>query len=322
MCEMKAVFDPQEKLERYVIAFILIGYAIAGALVHRFVSFVLVKAMILSIFALGYSLLFSRAGFLSFGHAAFYAVGAYAAGLFVLHVSNSMAVAFIVALLSSVIVSAIIGILSLLRTKIYFSMLTLAFGMGIYTIIWEWSSLTGGDDGLIGINRSVFAGLFSLVPISRYYYFSLVLMSLSVVVAYYLVYSPFGLILRGIKENETRMKYLGFSPRVFSLLVFIISGAFAGLAGAVDVFLENSASPTMAHWSESAVPIFAVLLGGIDSFSGPLVGALVLTALVTVLQTVSSEWKLWYGIVFIVVILALRGGIMGFFRSVVGRNRK
>ena len=312
---MKAIFDPFEKFERYVVVVIIIGYLIAGFLAHRFVSFVLIKAMILSIFAMGYSVLFSRTGYLSFGHAAFFAVGAYSAGLFVLHINNSMFLALLVAVLSSLIVSSVVGILSLLRTKIYFAMLTLAFGMGIYTIVWEWESLTGGDDGLIGINRSDFLGSLSLAPISHYYFFSLLLLVIAVFLIYFIVYSPFGLILNGIKENETRMRYAGFSPKIYSFLAFAISGVFAGLAGYIDVFLENSASPIMAHWSESALPIFAVLLGGIESFSGPIIGALILTALVTFLQTVSPEWKLWYGLIFIVVILGLRGGIMGFIKS-------
>ena len=312
---MKAIFDPFEKFERYVVVVIIIGYLIAGFLAHRFVSFVLIKAMILSIFAMGYSVLFSRTGYLSFGHAAFFAVGAYSAGLFVLHINNSMFLALLVAVLSSLIVSSIVGILSLLRTKIYFAMLTLAFGMGIYTIVWEWESLTGGDDGLIGINRSDFLGSLSLAPISHYYFFSLLLLVIAVFLIYFITYSPFGLILNGIKENETRMRYAGFSPKIYSFLAFAISGVFAGLAGYIDVFLENSASPIMAHWSESALPIFAVLLGGIESFSGPIIGALILTALVTFLQTVSPEWKLWYGLIFIVVILGLRGGIMGFIKS-------
>lgn len=312
---MKAIFDPFEKFERYVVVVIIIGYLIAGFLAHRFVSFVLIKAMILSVFAMGYSVLFSRTGYLSFGHAAFFAVGAYSAGLFVLHINNSMFLALLVAVLSSLIVSSVVGILSLLRTKIYFAMLTLAFGMGIYTIVWEWESLTGGDDGLIGINRSDFLGSLSLAPISHYYFFSLLLLVIAVFLIYFIVYSPFGLILNGIKENETRMRYAGFSPKIYSFLAFAISGVFAGLAGYIDVFLENSASPVMAHWSESALPIFAVLLGGIESFSGPIIGALILTALVTFLQTVSPEWKLWYGLIFIVVILGLRGGIMGFIKS-------
>ncbi len=312
---MKAIFDPFEKFERYVVVVIIIGYLIAGFLAHRFVSFVLIKAMILSVFAMGYNVLFSRTGYLSFGHAAFFAVGAYSAGLFVLHINNSMFLALLVAVLSSLIVSSVVGILSLLRTKIYFAMLTLAFGMGIYTIVWEWESLTGGDDGLIGINRSDFLGSLSLAPISHYYFFSLLLLVIAVFLIYFITYSPFGLILNGIKENETRMRYAGFSPKIYSFLAFAISGVFAGLAGYIDVFLENSASPIMAHWSESALPIFAVLLGGIESFSGPIIGALILTALVTFLQTVSPEWKLWYGLIFIVVILGLRGGIMGFIKS-------
>ncbi len=318
---MKAIFDPFEKFEKYTSVAIIVFYIIAGLFAHKFASFILIKAMILSIFALGYSILFARVGLLSFGHAAFFAVGAYSAGLFVLHINNSMILAFLVALVSSLAVSSIIGILSLLRTKIYFAMLTLAFGMGIYTIIWEWESLTGGDDGLIGINRSSLAGIISMVPISHYYFFALFLLILTILILYFVVYSPLGLILSGIKENETRMRYAGFSPKIFSFLAFVISGVFAALAGTVDVFLENSASPSMAHWSESALPIFAVLLGGIDSFSGPLVGALILTLLVTILQTISSEWKLWYGLIFIVVILLLRGGIIGYIKEFLTQKR-
>ncbi len=316
---MKAILDFSLKPEKYTIIITISAYTILGFFTHNFIAFILVKAMILSIFALGYSLLFARTGLLSFGHAAFYAVGAYTAGLVILHLNNSMIVAFLIAILISIIVSAIIGILSLLRTKIYFAMLTLAFGMGIYTIIWEWTSVTGGDDGLIGINRSTisipFIGHISMVPISHYYFAVLLCLIFSIFIIYYITYSPFGLILRGIKNNETRLRYGGFSPKIFSLLAFIISGLFAGLAGSLDIFLENNASPAMAHWSESALPIFAVLLGGTESVSGPVIGATILALLITVLQTISENWKLWYGLIFVAIILGLRGGLMGFIKN-------
>ncbi len=323
---MKAFFNPSVKFEKYTIFAIIIAYAVLGIFTHRFFSFILIKAMILSIFALGYSLLFARTGLLSFGHAAFYAVGAYATGLIMLHISSSMMLAFLVAVAASIIISAIIGALSLIRTSIYFMMLTLAFGMGIYTVLWEWTSFTGGDNGLIGINRSTitvpFIGSISMVPIMHYYFFVLICFVVSVFVIYHITYSPFGLILRGIKENETRLKYSGFSPKLFALIAFIISGLFAGLAGSLDVLLENNASPDMAHWSASVLPIIAVLLGGIESFSGPIIGATILTLIITVLQIVSSEnWQLWYGLIFVAIILGFRGGIVGFFENhIIKRN--
>ena len=323
---MKAIYDPAAKLEKYTFFTLLLGYAVVGLFAHSFLSFILIKAMILSIFSLGYSLLFSRVGLLSFGHAAFYAVGAYAAGLVMIHMGNSMVLSFFISMLAAVVISAVIGFFSLLRTKIYFAMLTLAFGMGVYTIIWEWTSLTGGDDGLIGINRNVIhLPLFndiSLVPIKHYYFFVLLCLLISILIMYYLVNSPFGLILKGIKQNETRMRYGGFSPKIFAFAVFIISGLFAGLSGYLDVFLENNASPAMAHWSESALPIFAVLLGGMESVAGPLVGATILTLIVTFLQTVSQDWKLWYGLIFVFVILGFRGGIMGFIKNKAGLDNE
>lgn len=317
--KIKSILNRDLKLEFYVTTFIIVLYFIVGFLVHKFIAFILIKAMILSIFALGYSLLFSKTGLLSFGHAAFFAVGAYASGLFILHIGNSMVLSFFVASIVVIIVSTIIGLLCLIRTKIYFAMLTLAFGMGIYTIIWEWTSLTGGDNGLLGINRTFvripLLGSVSMLPIAHYYFFVLFFLILSIFIIYFLSYSSFGIVLKGIRQNETRIKYSGFSPKLFTLIAFIISGFFAGLAGFLDVFLENNASPDMAYWGASAIPIFAVLLGGIESFSGPIIGATILTFMISTLQIVSENWKLWYGLTFIVIIIGFRGGIMGFLKN-------
>ena len=285
-----------------------------GLFAGRFTVYLTSRVMILSIFALGYNILFARTGLLSFGHAAFYAAGAYGLGLFSIHVSPHPLIGILVGVACACLLAAIIGFFCVRQTEIYFAMLTLAFGMMVFSLIWNMRSVTGGDDGLVGIMRApISLGIVSIPIIKPQYYYFLVLcfFIISVFLIYRIRLSPFGLVLAGIRENDRRVEFAGVSLKNYRLGAFILSGTFAGLAGALGTLLESNTSPFSAHWSHSAAPVLVSLIGGIQTFSGPLVGSVVFIVLREMIERFTHNWMLWFGLILLVIIMGFRGGIVG-----------
>lgn len=296
----------------------LIALILIGIFGSRFVIYMGSRVMILSIFALGYNVLFGRTGLLSFGHAAFYAAGAYGLGLFSLHVHPHPLAGIVIGVAAACFLSLVIGFFCVRHTEIYFAMLTLAFGMMVFSLIWNLRDITGGDDGLIGIMREpIELGIVS-IPIlePRYYYFLiLAMLAASVILIYRIRNSPFGLALAGIRENEKRIAFAGISLKNYRLGAFVISGTFAGLAGALGALLDSNTDPFSAHWSHSAEPILVSLIGGIQTFAGPIVGSVVFVVLREMIERFTHNWMLWFGLILLVIIMGFRGGIVGMLSS-------
>jgi branched-chain amino acid transport system permease protein len=310
----------------FIIILILLALLGIGLFAGRFINYLTMRVMLLGIYALGYNLLLGRTGLLSFGHGAFYAAGAYGLGLFSLHLTSHPLLAILVGVATAALLALIIGFFCVRHTEIYFAMLTLAFGMMIFSLVWNVREITGGDDGLIGIVRDSisFFGLFK-IPIKtdrQYYFLVLAFFVLSAWGVHRLRNSPFGLTLAGIRENANRSEFAGVSVKNYCLAVFVISGAFAGLAGALETLLESNARPFMAHWSHSAEPILVSLLGGLQSFSGPLVGSIFFVAMREMIQRFTENWMLWFGVVLLVIIMGFRGGVVGVIQSLFSRSGK
>lgn len=301
---------------------ILVGI---GLFSGRFMIYLTIRVMLLAIFALGYNLLLGQTGLLSFGHGAFYAAGAYGLGFFSLHLPGYPLLGILVGVLAAVILALIIGFFCVRHTEIYFAMLTLAFGMMVFSLIWNARDLTGGDDGLVGIMRDPlsFFGLFkiSLKTDRQFYFLVLAFFGLSAWAVHRLRNSPLGLVLSGIRENANRSEFAGVSVKNYRLAVFVISGAFAGLSGALETLLESNARPYMAHWSHSAEPILVSLLGGLQSFAGPLVGSLFFVAMREIIQRFTENWMLWFGVVLLVIIMGFRGGVVGVIQNLGFRTK-
>jgi len=282
----------------------------------RFVTYLSMRVMMLGIFALGYNLLLGRTGLLSFGHGAFYAAGAYGLGLFSLHVSPHPLLGIAVGVAAAALVALAVGFLSVRSSEVYFSMLTLAFGMMVFALVWNLREVTGGDDGLIGIARAPIRLGPARIPIARegqYYYLVLSLFGLAVWVAARVRASPFGLVLAGIRENPTRTEFAGIPVRSYRLAVFVLSGMFAGL--------ESGARPSMAHWTHSAEPILVSLLGGLHTLTGPLVGSLLFVAMREIIMRFTENWMLAFGVVLRVIILGFRGGVVGSLAEAMRRRQ-
>jgi branched-chain amino acid transport system permease protein len=264
--------------------------------------------MILSIFSLSYNILFGYAGLLSFGHALFYASGAYSFAIFTISIYRDPLVGTLVSVAVSLILALLVGVLTLRHGRIYFSMLTLAFGMLLYALLLKWRSLTGGSDGISGIPRSGFIiDLYD--PYARYYY--IYVFFLLVVISLYIFHrSRYGLLIKSLGVNEDFVPYTGHSVFRLRILAFIISGSIAGIAGALYAILMGVVNPDLAYWTTSAEPLVATLIGGSKFFVGPIMGSLVFVVITTYASRIAEIWQLVLGLILVALILGSRGGIL------------
>jgi branched-chain amino acid transport system permease protein len=283
------------------------------------------QVLILAVFSLGFNLLFGYTGLLSFGQAGFFGVGAYGCAKILLAVPN-LFLGILGGVAAAGVAALVLGILSVRHTRIYFSMLTLAFGMMIFSIAWKWRDFTGGDDGLVGIPRAPLEipGLFSLgvAAMDRYYYVVLVLSLLAIYAMYRLVRSPLGLTLQAIRDSETRAQFAGVPVRKYRLVAFTIAGLYAGLAGALLTPLENTVTPPVAHWTMSAEPVLATLMGGIHTFTGPIVGSILFFLIKDVVMRFTEYWLICFGVIVVAMVMCFPSGIMSLFEHRRTSNRR
>jgi branched-chain amino acid transport system permease protein len=302
---------------RLALAGVLLALALVP-LLGSYPTWLVANVLILALFATGLNLLFGYTGLLSFGHAGFFAVGGYVCAKMLL-AWPSLLPGLLGGLLAAGVVALVVGYLCVRHTEIYFAMLTLAFGMMIHSIIWKWREVTGGDDGLVGVPRAPLEipGLFSieLAALGRYYYLVLFVVVGALYGLWRVVNSSLGLTLQGIRDSQSRVAFSGLSVARYRLTAFTLSGAAAGLAGALRVPLETSATPEMAHWTFSAEPVLATLMGGTQSFAGPIVGAMLLYGIKEVVVRYTGNWMLVLGTVVIVLVLGFRGGVVSVLRE-------
>lgn len=287
----------------------------------RYVVYLTIHILLLAVNAVGFNLLFGHTGLLSFGQAGFYAVGAYTCAR-VLLAWPSLLPGLAAGVLAATGVALVLGYLSVRHTRIYFAMLTLAFGMMIFSLAWKWRAVTGGDDGLVGVPRApleLFGWSVPLPTVERYYYVVLVAAVVAVYLMHRLVHSPLGLALRAVRDSEVRAEHVGLNVRRLRLVAFTVAGAYAGLAGALLPPLENTVTPPIAHWTASAEPVLATLLGGVRHFSGPLVGAFLLVVAKDVIVRFTVHWSLVLGAVVVALVLGFRGGVASALEGVLAR---
>ena len=274
------------------------------------------KVFILGLFALSLNILIGYLGLVAFGHAAFFASGAYTLGLFLQSsiVSNlgslSIPAAIISAIFISTILAAFIGAICIRLKDIYFSFLTLAFQMLIYSIILALVDITGGDQGLMGgFPKPPFLGIDLGKPFD-FYAFTIFISIITIVLLRQLIESPFGYGLRMIRDNPDRPAALGFNNQRHKLIAFIIAGSIAGLAGSLQALLDVGAYPEWAFWAKSAEPLFMILLGGMHSFLGPLMGAFIFEILNDFVTANTRYYGLDLGLVILSFVLGLRRGLL------------
>jgi branched-chain amino acid transport system permease protein len=261
--------------------------------------------LIAAILASSLNFLVGDAGMASLGHGAIAAASAYGAG-WASKAGHDIGTQVLIALAITLVVSFMYGVLSMRTSGIYFLMVTLALGMVVYGLAFRLSSVTGGENGISGIKRPEFIGEYW-----TYYYFVLGAFIFVTVLLWVVSRSPFGASLRGIRDSETRMRSLGYTVPAYRLGAFMISGTVAGFAGLLSVWLTHYVSPSSAGVHRSVLLIVMVILGGVGTVFGPIVGAAVVVLVENVLSNQVERWPTVLGLIFILVILFARAGIVG-----------
>ena len=282
----------------------------AAALQQPFYLDLVRKVMIFAIAAASLNLILGYGGMVSFGHAAYLGIGGYAVGVLAFYGITSGWLQWGVAIGASALVALAIGAVSIRTSGIYFIMITLAFTQMLYYLgisIEEY----GGDDGMRIKARSDFSGLIDLGDPVAFYYLALVLMLACLFLVHRFANSRFGMVLRAARSNEPRSRAIGFSPYAYRLVAFVIAGAMCGLAGAMFANHTAFITPEFMHWTRSGEIMFMVVLGGIATTAGPLLGALVLLVVETLLAGWTEHWQVILGPLLILSVLFFRRGLAG-----------
>jgi branched-chain amino acid transport system permease protein len=273
---------------------------------------ILTELLIFGLFAMSLDLIMGYTGMVSFGHAAYFGLGAYGSALVLLHFEQPVPVALLVGAVLAGMVAAPVGYLSTRATGIYFAMLTLAFAQLLYTVAYKWRDLTGGSDGIAGVPKTTLVwGGPSLASPHGFYLLVATCTVLSLLACRALVRSPFGRALVAIRENEQRFTSLGRDPRPFKLVVFVVAAAFAGLAGALFAPFRGFASPEVMFWVLSGQGLMMVIMGGIGTLVGPVLGAMLFILIQEILSSYTEHWMIFTGAVFVVMVIFLPGGVVG-----------
>jgi branched-chain amino acid transport system permease protein len=274
--------------------------------------------LVMAIAALGFNLLLGYTGLLSFGHSAYFGVGAYAVALIVKYLHVSSLEAFIVGgILASAAVSALFGFVCVRYTRIFFSILTMALSQVLWSLAFKFFWVTGGSDGLRVPTPSLLGthiapGEDKMTYLAhRYYYYVLVIFVVCTALMWVIVHSPFGKALQAIRDNETRAEFVGVQVRHYRWVAFVVSGTYTGLAGALWVPLNGLTTPDILHWGFSGEIVFFTVLGGFGTFAGPIVGAIVFNYLKTFAVGYTVYWQMFLGVVLVTMVMALPTGIMG-----------
>ncbi len=274
-----------------------------------YITYLSTEILIFALFAMAFNLVLGHAGLISFGHAAYFSTGAYACAIFLTRLDWSLLVSFPAAVAFSAVASLIIGAFCVRLTWIYFAMLTLAFGQLVWAVAFKWDDVTGGDTGLIGVKVPEF-----LSNPTTFYYFTLVVVAVSVVMLHVIANSAFGRILAATRENPQRAEFIGVSVRRMRLLAFVISGTFSGVAGALFALFNRSVFSETAWWTQSAEVLIMTILGGMHSFFGPAIGAATLIVLDRLITDYTEYWPTVLGVILLAVLFFAPSGLAGLAR--------
>lgn len=273
-----------------------------------------VNILIFGLFAMGFNLIFGYAGMLSFGHAAFFGLGAYGCGVAIAKFGIAWFPALIIGVVLAGLGAAIIGGLAIRTRGIYFAMVTLALSQVIYYGAYQWVSMTGGEDGLRGVRvPEVDLGIFqiNLLNAMEKYYFILFFVVLAMWTFSRILGSPFGAVLEALRENEQRARACGYDVTKTRWLAVVLSGLYSGLAGALYAIHLSVVPIETLHYFNSATVVMMTLLGGMGTFFGPFLGAFTYLMLEDVITVITVHWQLFVGALFVFLILFFPKGIWG-----------
>jgi branched-chain amino acid transport system permease protein len=308
-------------------AAVLVILALVPQLAGLYQTQLLTYGLIAAIAALGFNLLLGYTGLLSFGHSAFFGIGAYTVAFLFRNLGiQSMEVYMLIGVPIVAIASGLFGYISVRHTRIFFGILTLALSQVLYSLALKLFWITGGTDGLRVARPTLLATVIGFSGpgafqrfLTTYYYYVLVVFAICVAIMWMIVHSPFGKALQAIRDNETRAAFLGIGIRRFRWLAFLISGTFTGLAGILWAPLNGLATPDVLYWTFSGEIVFTALLGGFRNFTGPIVGGIVYTYLKTYAVATTEYWQALLGAVLVLLVIVLPKGIVGALSQITHR---
>jgi branched-chain amino acid transport system permease protein len=306
----------------------MVAALLVPALGSRFYTFVATDVAILALFAVSLNLLLGYTGLVSFGHAAYFAIGAYTCGLLMKKLAVPFLLAFPAGGLLAAVFALVFGFFCVRLTKIYFAMLTLAFAQIVWAICFKWNDVTGGEQGMPEIPypdlewMARLPGLGDFRTSDHFHMVTVVLVALSLWVLRRIVGSPFGRLLTTIRENPERAEFIGVDVRRHELIAFVIAGFFAGLAGSLFGIFNRGVFPDFAYWPKSSEALIMTILGGMGHFWGPAVGALVLLVLNQQITSYTEYWPFVLGSILVVLLFVFPGGIVGALATLAGRLRR
>ena len=287
---------------------LIVALVIAGRLADVSTLFTLEQALAMAVFAVATNLLVGYGGLVSFGQAAFFGAGSYTVALSWLHWHLSFWLALVLSPFVGGVLAALVGVIALRSRRLYFALLTLAFSQLFYILAEERYSFTQGANGIVGPMLPA-----NLLQPSNGYLFVLVTSAICVLLIWKVTASPFGLVLRAIRENRERMQALGVNVFAHQLMAFVISGMFCSIAGVLFVVYSQSAYPELLDWTQSGYAVFMVVIGGMFSFLGPVLGAFVYTFGNQYLVDHTKDWQLVLGAVLVLIVLFRPDGLAGLF---------
>lgn len=271
------------------------------------------KVLVYGIAAMGLNLLLGFTGGLSFGQAAYFGLGAYGAGMTLKYLAASTPLAIIIGTLAGGIAATLLGPLVMRRRGIYFAMITIAIGQLFYFIAVRWNTVTGGEDGLAGFERQPlhFGSLSVPLTATSFYYLVLFCFTIATAVMWTLLQSPLGHTWVAIRENRRRIEFLGIRADHYVWASFAVAGFITALAGSLNALLFNFTSPQDLHWILSGDFVIMIVLGGMRSFWGPLIGVIIFVVAQDYLSSVTGNWMTFIGLIFVVIVLAFPKGLLG-----------
>lgn len=297
-------------MTRTHVAFLVL---LAALLAAPFIVYpvLMMKVLCFALFACAFNLLLGFTGLLSFGHAAFLGTAAYTTGYAMTHLPVTPEVGLILGTLAAAALGVVFGGLAIRRQGIYFAMITLALAQMVYFFCLQ-APFTGGEDGLQGVSRGMLFGLLDLRDDMMMYYFVLAVFVAGFLIIYRTIHSPFGQVLKAIRENEPRALSLGYDVDRYKLVAFVLSAALAGLAGATKTLVLGFATLTDVHWATSGEVVLMTLVGGVGTALGPIAGAVIIVVLQNELADKVGSWvTVIMGAIFVATVLAFRRGVVG-----------
>lgn len=300
--------------------FLLLMLALLAPMLGLYPVFVM-KLLCFAIFACAFNLLLGFTGLLSFGHAAFFGSAAYITGYLIKSQNFTPELGILAGMIGSGLIGLVVGLVAIRRQGIYFAMITMAIAQMVYFVCLQ-APFTGGEDGLQGVPRGALFGVLSLQSDTAMYYLVVAVFVAIFLAISRIVHSPFGQVLKMIRENEPRAISLGYQVDRYKLLAFVLSAALAGLAGSLKTLIMGFATLSDVHWTMSGEVILMTLLGGVGTFFGPVMGAGIVIALQDTLADKVGSWvNVIIGVIFVLCVLAFRKGVVGELHAWLERRR-